>query len=106
MYQCDLSAPYAPDAGLFQPVLFNAHLYCGMWSNDNLYGENHTVLLDNISITAEDGVKIPEIALAGVNADHRTYDIVFRNLTFNGRKITSADVPVRLGAFADPPVIE
>ncbi|MBR0159606.1 MAG: hypothetical protein IJM24_11105 [Clostridia bacterium] len=106
VYQSDMSAPYCPGKELFVPVLFKAHLYCGLWSNDNLYGENHTVLLDNISITAEDGVDIPGIVLQGVNAAHRTYDITVRNLTFNGRRLSAEEIPLEVNAFAEAPLIE
>ena len=87
-------------------MLFKAHLYCGLWSDDNLYGENHTILLDNISVNAEDGVNIPEIVLQGVNAAHRTYDITVRNLTFNGRRLFAEEIPLEVNAFAEAPLIE
>ena len=106
VYQSDMSAPYCPGKELFVPVLFKAHLYCGLWSDDNLYGENHTILLDNISVNAEDGVNIPEIVLQGVNAAHRTYDITVRNLTFNGRRLFAEEIPLEVNAFAEAPLIE
>ena len=107
VYQSDMNAPYdgKSEEGLFVPLLFKAHLYCGLWSNDMLYGENRDVLLEDIEILTDGKVPVPAIVLEGATPANRTFDITVRNLTFNGKKLSSNDVPVSVGNFAEPPVI-
>ena len=105
VYQSDMDAPYPPQDRLFVPVLFKAHLYCGLWSDDMLFGENRDVLLEDVEIIGDKEVPVPEIVLEGADAEHRTYNVKIKNLRMNGRKLSKEEVNVKLGEFADFPEI-
>lgn len=107
VYQTDMKKPYDGGPGLFYPVLFKAHLYRGLWSDDMLFGENHDILLENISILTDDGTAgiVPEVILEGADEDHMTKGITFKNLTVNGEKVGAERLNVTVGAFAERPVI-
>lgn len=105
VYQSDMGVPYPAAGELFIPVLFKAHLYCGLWSDDMIYGENRDILLEDIKIIADDEVPMPEIVLEGVNEEHRTYGIRIKNMSLNGVKLDKDDLNVKLGAFAEFPEV-
>ncbi len=103
VYQTDEEAPYAPGDGLFVPLLFKAHLYCGLWSDDYLLGENHDVELKDIHILADEGIPVPEICLQGADESHRTYDIRISGLYMNGKPVLSEELNLNIGNFAEAP---
>ena len=100
-----MDAHYPPQDRLFVPVLFKAHLYCGLWSDDMLFGENRDVLLEDVEIIGDKEVPVPEIVLEGADAEHRTYNVKIKNLRMNGRKLSKEEVNVKLGEFAVFPEI-
>ncbi len=105
VYQQDMSVPYPEGGDIFVPVLFKAHLYCGLWSDDMIFGENRDILLENIEILKDFCIAVPEIVLEGADEDHRTYNVRLADIRLNGEKMQASDVNVKLGKFADFPEI-
>jgi len=106
VYQSDMEKPYTPPPGLYVPVWFHAHLYCGLWSQDMLYGENHNIHIEDIEILADNEVPMPKYILAGANEEHRTYDIHVKNVKFNGKLLTKDELPGEVQEFADDIIMD
>lgn len=112
VYQNDMSLPYpdtdprflekAPE-NVFVPVLFKAHLYCGLWSKDMIYGENYNISLNNIQLLGDIPEKLPAIVLQGVNETNRTYGITITGLFANGRAVPKKRLNLEVNEFADYP---
>ena len=107
VYQSDMEKPYDGGPGLFFPVLFKAHLYRGLWSDDMLFGENYDVLLENISVLTDEGAAgvVPEVVLEGADEDHWTKGVTFKNLTINGEKAGAERLALTVGKFAERPAV-
>ncbi|MDF2686724.1 MAG: hypothetical protein K0S55_1907 [Clostridia bacterium] len=92
VYQQSKEMEYKPDLSkCFVPLLFKAHLYCGMWSKDYLYGENSNINIKNIYILADKEIPMPMSHFVGINAEHMTKNIVIDGLYFNGKRIESLE---------------
>lgn len=91
IYQQNDDMEYVWDGTPHVPYLFYAHLYCGLWSNDNLLGSNKNIRLKNIQVFLDEGLPAPKIGLYGANREHMTTDITIEDLYINGVKVMSYD---------------
>ncbi|MBQ3151750.1 MAG: hypothetical protein IJB86_10955 [Clostridia bacterium] len=90
-YQSDMNAPYEGTVNTQQPLLVKMHDYCGTFSTDLLLGSIHDVTIEDITVYLEDGIEIPESVINGAEGGHDTYNITFRNILVNGKKIESSE---------------
>ncbi|NLO82195.1 MAG: hypothetical protein GX094_03925 [Clostridiales bacterium] len=91
VYQESDEMEYPPVTSTHMPLLFNAELYCGRWSNDYLYGSNSNIRLKNIRVFLDESLPMPQIVLSGVNRDHMTKDITIEDYYVNGKKVGSVE---------------
>lgn len=102
VYQYSEDMKYPEITTSHMPSLFYAELYCGRWSNDNLYGINRDINLKNIQAYVDDGLPLPQIVLNGISKDHMTRDIVIEDLSINGTKVKSIQqANIAMNKFTD-----
>ena len=107
VYQESDDMEYVWDGKPNIPWLFYAHLYCGLWSDDNLLGTNSNIRLKNIQVFMDEGLERPKIGLYGANEDHMTYDITIEDLYINGVKVVSyEDANIHTNEFVQNVVVK
>lgn len=107
VYQESDDMEYVWDGKPNIPWLFYAHLYCGLWSDDNLLGTNSNIRLKNIQVFMDEGLERPKIGLYGANEDHMTYDITIEELYINGVKVVSyEDANIHTNEFVQNVVVK
>jgi polygalacturonase len=106
VYQESDDMEYVWDGKPNIPWLFYAHLYCGLWSDDNLLGSNSNIRLKNIQVFMDEGLERPKIGLYGANAEHMTTNIVIEDLYINGVKVESfEDANIHINEFVKDVVV-
>lgn len=107
IYQHTDEMKYMWDGTPHVPYLFYAHLYCGLWSKDNLLGSNRDIRLKNIQVFMDEGLPKPKIGLYGANEEHMTTDITIEDLYINGVKIEAyEDANIHANEFVENIVVK
>ena len=96
VYQHDMSAPYNGNAGERWSMLFCAHSYCGVWSEDNRLGNIGDITVRDIYIYADKGVPMPKSYIEGAQkrygtTEHNTKNVIFDGIYYNGKRLTTLE---------------
>lgn len=100
-YQHNEDAPYSLGGKPYSAELMKAHLYRGVWSHDNLFGENKRVLFRNISVLADDGVAFPRSEFSGADEEHLTSEVTIEGVSLNGSPVAADKANIELGKFTE-----
>ena len=73
------------------PPLIEMFLYCGVWSDDRLYGRISDVTIRDIAVFSEEDFFPSFVSAKGYNADHPISNITFQNVTHNGRPLLTPE---------------
>ena len=95
VYQHDMSASYPSFGKPYQPLLINSPIYDGPYSNDHILGRVSGLRFENIQIYADEGIPVPEVIFGGADAEHCNKDVTIENVTFNGRRLSPAEIPLK-----------
>ena len=63
---------------------------CGMWSSDKIRGKISDVTFEDIKITTDYDYKVNFI-FNGLDEEHNASNIIFKNITLNGKALTKKD---------------
>lgn len=75
---------------------------CGIWSCDDIPGQNHHITFRNIDVLTDGNVSFPESYISGKDAEHTSRNFVFENVKFNGKRLTSIDqLNLQLGDYVE-----
>ena len=73
------------------PSLIEMFLYCGYWSIDNMYGKIENVTFKDIFVFSDDENFNSVISVKGYNEEHNIKNLVFQNITHNGKLLTTPE---------------
>ena len=85
------------DGDQFTPCAYASPLFsCGIndvdfWSCDNILGCNYDILVKDIQVLSDYDMEFPEMIILGIDDQHRSENIVFENISLNGKKITALE---------------
>ncbi len=117
LYQKTDDMEYVPRITFKKPLLFLAENYCGVWSDRGELGDIEGVAVRDIQILADEGMPMPPSELRGVSqrknvpaeqlqGGPRIRNVVFENVTFNGRPVASVDaLNIKCDEFAETPTV-
>lgn len=72
------------------PVAVKIFMDCGMWSSDKIRGKISDVTFEDIKITTDYDYKVNFI-FNGLDEEHNASNIIFKNITLNGKALTKKD---------------
>jgi hypothetical protein len=72
------------------PVAVKIFMDCGMWSSDKIRGKISDVTFEDIKITTDYDYKVNFI-FNGLDEEHNASNIIFKNITLNGKTLTKKD---------------
>lgn len=100
IYQHTDEQVYNPSEAPYMPSLFFAHIYNGMWSKDNMFGENYNITFKNIYVQLDDGLSSPPSTFVGQSDDHQTYNITIDGLYINDARVDDINkIPLTTNEF-------
>jgi len=73
------------------PRLVDMFLYCGVWSIDRMYGKISNVTFKDIAVFSDEETFPSNISIKGHNQEHDIQNVVFQNITHNGKVLASAE---------------
>lgn len=76
---------YTPGKEPHIPQLIHAEIFDCVWSQDKQRGRIEGVKYKNITVYADEGLKLPPMAFKGFSAEHSVKDIEIENIVINGK---------------------
>jgi hypothetical protein len=101
VYQQTDDMKYNPPDTPFMAHLLFAQIYCGMWTQDYIYGHTHNITYKNIYVIADKDLPMPTSHFSGGTDNNLTENINISGLYFNGTEITEIEkANIKTGNFA------
>ena len=93
---------YQPHKDPHVSRLLNAGIYKCMWSQDEAAGQIHDIKYKNITVTMDEGLRLPPNFFKGMSADHLVQNISIENLVINGKRyVDKSEIVFETNEFAE-----
>ena len=84
------------------PAIIEIFLYCGVWSNDELYGKISDVTFKDVSVFSDSEIFPSYISLKGYDEEHSIKNVTLQNITHNKKELkTAEELNITANEFAE-----